>query len=103
MKQIQNQCRNTSSKLYETTSKYGNKLTVFCFNFFSRTFLIGLFQKKKTEGVERGVEDMEFPGVLKNSMRNFQGLIEKEVDFPGVIKKKMMWSFQGSWFLALNF
>ena len=48
---------------------------------------MGYSRKKKT----RGVEDMEFPGVLKkhNSKWNFQGLIENNVKFLGVaIKKK---------------
>ena len=31
-----------------------------------------------------GVEDMELPGVSKNSMCNFQGLIKNEVEFPGI-------------------
>ena len=31
---------------------------------------------------------MEFPGVSKNSMRNFKGLIKNEVEFPRVTKKK---------------
>ena len=31
---------------------------------------------------------MEFPGVSKNSMWNFKGLIKNEVEFPRVTKKK---------------
>ena len=30
---------------------------------------------------------MKFPGVSKNSMWNFQGLIKNEVEFPRVTKK----------------
>ena len=32
--------------------------------------------------------NLEFPGASKNSMWNFQGLIENEVEFPRVTKKK---------------
>ena len=48
--------------------------------------LNGLFQ----ENTNRGVEDIEFPGVgyQRNSMWNFQGLIKNEVGFPRVTKKK---------------
>ena len=32
---------------------------------------------------------MEFPGVSKNSIWNFQGLIKSEAEFPRVTKKKL--------------
>ena len=35
-----------------------------------------------------GVEDMEFPGVLKIRMYKFYGVIKKEVKSTEVIKKK---------------
>ena len=44
-------------------------------------------RKKPNRGRERGVEDVEFPVVLKNKM-----------EFLGLIKKKIIWNFQGSWF-----
>ena len=46
---------------------------------------------------------MEFPGYQRNGMRNFQGLIKNEVGFPRVNKKKIMWNFQESLFLVLEF
>ena len=54
-------------------------------------------EKKQTAGVE----DMEFPGVLK----------KQNVEIPRVNKKggisrsdqeKIVWNFHGSWFLALD-
>ena len=60
-------------------------------------FCIGLFQKKtKQERVGRD-EDMELTGVLKNLKVDFQGLIKNNVEFPGIIKK-IMRNFQESWF-----
>ena len=38
------------------------------------------------ENPNEGVEDMEFPGVLKR-MWKLQGSIKKEAKFPGVFKK----------------
>ena len=61
--------------------------------------------KNKTLGFngESVDEDMEFPGVSNaNSMMwNFQGLIRNEKN--GISlgdQDKIMWSFQGSWFLV---
>ena len=34
---------------------------------------------------------------------SIQGLIKNEVEFRRVTKKKVMWNFQGSWFLTLKF
>ena len=45
---------------------------------------------------------MEFPGVSKKSMWNFQELIKNKKEFPRVTEKKV-WNFQGTWFLALEF
>ena len=42
-------------------------------------------------------EDMELTGVLKNLKVDFQGLIKNNVEFPGIIKK-IMRNFQESWF-----
>ena len=47
-----------------------------------------LFKKKKKKKKTDWVEDMEFPGVLKNSKYNFQGLIKNNIEFPGLIKEK---------------
>ena len=50
------------------------------------SILIGLFQKKSKQVV--GVEDIEFPRVLKKQkLWKFQGSIKKEVKLPGVFKK----------------
>ena len=46
-----------------------------------RHSFVRLFQKK----TNTGVEDMEFPEVLKK-LRNLQGLIKNRVEFPEVIK-----------------
>ena len=50
---------------------------------------------------------MEFPGLSKNSMWNFQELIKNKVEFPWVTKKKKrisrglgflpLWNFQGTY------
>ena len=41
------------------------------------------------ETVQTGrVQDMEFPGVSKNSIWNFQGLIKNDVEFPARLTKK---------------
>ena len=42
-------------------------------------------------------EDMELTGVLKNLKVDFQELIKNNVEFPGIIKK-IMRNFQESWF-----
>ena len=55
--------------------------------------------RKKTNSERR---DMEFPGVSKKSMWNFQELIKNKKEFPRVTEKKV-WNFQGTWFLALEF
>ena len=58
-----------------------------------------LFQKI----LKQGVDDMEFPEVLKKAWK-FQGSIKNAVEFPGgVFKKKNMWNSHGSWFLILVF
>ena len=44
----------------------------------------GLFQKNIQTG---GVEDLEFPGVLKKKHVESPGSIKKEVEIPGVFKK----------------
>ena len=36
----------------------------------------------------KGVEDMEFPRVMKKTMWKLQRSIKREVEFPGMIKKK---------------
>ena len=46
-----------------------------------------------------GVEDMEFPGVLKT----FLGSIKKEVKFPGVLKKNSSGISMGLGFWSWNF
>ena len=53
----------------------------------------------------RWVEDMDFEGYQRNSMRNFEGLIKNEVEFPKGDQEKIMWNFQGqgSLFLGLEF
>ena len=60
-------------------------------------FCIGLFQKKIKQGRVGRDEDMELTGVLKNLKVDFQGLIKNNVEFPGIIKK-IMRNFQESWF-----
>ena len=58
----------------------------------------------------RGVEDMKFPGLLKNGKWIFQGLIKNNVEFPGVVVlglkiskgwKNCFWIFSG-WSLVLS-
>ena len=39
-----------------------------------------------------GVEDMDFPGVLKKQQVEFPGVKFKNVEFPALIKKKIMWN-----------
>ena len=46
-----------------------------------------------TKNPNRVVEDMEFLGVSKKCMWNFQGLIKNELEFPRVTKKNV--EFQG--------
>ena len=60
-------------------------------------FCIGLFQKKTKQRRVGRDEDMELTGVLKNLKVDFQGLIKNNVEFPGIIKK-IMRNFQESWF-----
>ena len=49
---------------------------------------IGYSRKNSTLGWRGRVKDIEFQGILKNSMQIFQRSITKEVEFPGVIKEK---------------
>ena len=48
-------------------------------------------------GEEGGVENMEFPGVLKTASGISRAIYKckNDVEIPGVIKKKS-WNFQGS-------
>ena len=50
---------------------------------FRIQILNGLFQKK----LEQGVEDMEYPVVLKKGLKNVSQL-KNVVEFPGLFKKK---------------
>ena len=43
-----------------------------------------------------------FRGIKEIECGNFQGLFKNEVEFPGD-QEKIMWNFQGSLFLALEF
>ena len=56
--------------------------------------------EKKTNSERR---DMEFPGVSKKSMWNFQELIKNKKEFPRVTKKKQCGIFRGLGFWPWNF
>ena len=55
-------------------------------------------EKKQTVGA--GI--WNFLGYQKRSIWNFQDLIKNKLEFPKVTKK-IVWNFQGTWFLALIF
>ena len=66
--------------------------------------LLGFSRKKPNWGIE----NMEFPGLLKKahreeSMQKFQGSIKKEVKCPGMIKKKSSEIYMGLGFWLWNF
>ena len=44
-----------------------------------------------------------FHGYQRNSMSSFQGLTKNELEYPRVTKEKIMWNFQVSLFLVLEF
>ena len=86
----------TNFKLWKSIDKY----VVICF--FN---LIGLFKKKTNKG--GGGTICNFQGYQRNSMWMFQRLIKNKVPTRGISRgddqEKIMWNFQGSWFLALQF
>ena len=71
----------------------------FCSFFFDSQYIIFLRDynvqwvvvPEKTQ--TRGVENMEFPGLLKKSIWKFHGsIIKSDVEFPGMFKKNS-WNF----------
>ena len=65
---------------------------------FRIQILNGLFQKK----LEQGVEDMEYPVVLKKGIEKSQS-VKKCSRISRIVQEKVIWNFHGSWFLTLEF
>ena len=65
---------------------------------FRIQILNGLFQKK----LEQGVEDMEYPVVLKKGIEKSQS-VKKFSRISRIVQEKVIWNFHGSWFLTLEF
>ena len=65
---------------------------------FRIQILNGLFQKK----LEQGVEDMEYPVVLKKGIEKCQS-VKKCSRISRIVQEKVIWNFHGSWFLTLEF
>ena len=57
--------------------------------------------KKRSVGGE-GLRTCYFQGDWKNRICRLQESIKKELEFPVMIKKKIVWNFHRSWFLALE-
>ena len=74
--------------------------TVYKFLFVKLLLPQWLFQKKSL-GEE--LRTWNFQGNWKNRIWKLQESIKKEVKFPGMIKKKIVWNYYESWFLALWF
>ena len=56
------------------------------------------------EKIETGrLRIWNFHGYQRNSMSSFQGLTKNELEYPRVTKEKIMWNFQVSLFLVLEF
>ena len=70
--------------------------------FIHKAYYLAIPKKKQRRGVGL-VKDMEFQGYWSNFMRNFQGSIEKEVEFPGLLQKNSCGISMGIGFWTWNF
>ena len=70
---------------------------------YPQGLLFGYSRKKKQRRGVGLVKDMEFQGYWSNFMRNFQGSIEKEVEFPGLLQKNSCGISMGIGFWTWNF
>ena len=64
--------------------------------FFSDLFIFWAIPEKIQIG---GIEDMQFPGVLKKEHVKILGINQKRSGFSNGVQEKLIWNFYGSWFL----
>ena len=63
---------------------------IMCKTWYFLRYEIGLFQKKKWG---MGVENMTFPGVLKENQVHFPGVNQKQCEIFRGDQEKVMWNF----------